>query len=85
MKVCLVRVPHQGRGWRLVHSLVEDGVLEAESEEGAVVTDIEEAVTESEEGDLSFMNETESWLESETETSESETEEELDWYGLIEI
>ena len=84
MRLCVGRVPHQERRWRLVHSLVEDGVLEAESEEEAVVTDIEEAVTESEEGDLSFMNETESWLESETETSESETEEELDWYGLME-
>ena len=83
MRLCTERVPHSARKWRLVHNLVEDGVLEAESEEAAV-TESEEEATESEEEDLEFMNETESGLETETESSQSETEEEVDWYGLIE-
>ena len=65
MRLCLERVPHQERRWRLVHSLVEDGVIEAESEGEVAVTDSVEVETESEE-DLEFMNESESWLESET-------------------
>ena len=83
MRLCTVRVPHQERRWRLVLCLVEDGWLEAESVEAAV-TESEEEATESEEEDLEFMNETESGLETEIESSQSETEEELDWYGLIE-
>ena len=83
MRQSVERVPHLGRKWRLRHSLVEDGLLEAESVE-AVVAESEEEATESEEEDLEFMNETESELETETESSQSEAEEELDWYGLIE-
>ena len=84
MRLCLERVPHQERKWRLIHSLVEDGVVEAESEEEVTVSDIEEAETESEEEDWDFMNETVSWLDSEAGSSESEIEEELDWEGLVE-
>ena len=86
MRLNSERVPHTGRRWRLVDSLVEDSVLEAEE---VIVVDLDplslslEVETESEE-DLEFMDETVSWLDSEGESSESETEEELEWEGLVE-
>ena len=72
MRLCPERVPHEQRKWRLIHSLVEDGIVEAESEEEVAVSDTEEEETESEE-DWDLMNETVSWCDS---------EEELDWEGL---
>ena len=86
MRLYSERVPQTGRRWRLIDSLVEDSVLEAEE---VIVVDLDplslslEIETESEE-DLDFMNESESWLETETESSQVESEEELDWEGLIE-
>ena len=83
MRQCAVRVPHWKRKWRLVSSLVEDGLLtEAESEESVGVEESEEELSETEE-DLSFLDE-ESEV-SETESSQTEAEEEGDWYGLIEV
>ena len=83
MRLCTVRVPHRERRWRLIPCLVEDGLVEAESEE-TVVAESEEEVSETEEEDLSFFNESKS-EELETESSQSKPEEEGDWYGLIEV
>ena len=83
MRQCAVRVPHGKRKWRLVSSLVEDGLAEAESEETVGVEESEEELSESEE-DLSFLDESES-EGLETESSQTESEEEGDWYGLIEV
>ena len=83
MRLCTERVPRLERRWRLVHNLVEDGLLEAESEEVVSGTESEEQLSETEEEDLSFLNESES-EEWETETSQSEWEGEEDWFGLIE-
>ena len=90
MRLCSERVPQAGRKWRLVHCLVEDGVLVAEQE--VLVTEVDplslslEVETESgeEEEIEELMNETCSWVYSEEESSESEQEEELDWEGFIE-
>ena len=72
MRLCSERVPSEWRKWRLIPSLVEEGVLEAESDEEDTVSDVEDEETESEE-DWDQMNETVSW---------PDTEEELDWEGL---
>ena len=86
MRLCSERVPQTGRKWRLIESLVEDNVLVAEE---VIVAEVDpltlslEVQTESEE-DLEFMDETVSWLESEEESLESESEEEPMWEGLIE-
>ena len=90
MRLCSGRVPQAGRNWRLVHCLIEDGVIVAEQE--VVVAEVDpltlslEVETESgeEEEIEELMNETVSWLDSEEESSESDQEEELDWEGLIE-
>ena len=83
MRQCTERTPHSRRRWRLVDSLVEDGLLEAESEEAVAVTESEGELSESEEEDLSFLDESEP-EELRTESSQSESEEEADWYGFIE-
>ena len=83
MRQWVERVPHSGRKWRLVSSLVEDGLLEIESEEVVGVLESEGELSETEEEGLSFLDKSES-EEFETESSQSELEEEVDWYGLIE-
>ena len=81
MRQCAVRVPHAKRKWRLVSQLREDGLLsDSESEESVGAEESE--LSESEE-DLSFLETDEETEVSETESSE--TEEDGDWYGLVEV
>ena len=76
MRLWSERVPSELRKWRLIPKLVEEGVIEAESEEEDTVTDTvsdsEDGQTDSEE-DWDDLNETVSW---------PDTEDELDWEGL---
>ena len=83
MRQCAVRVPHSKRKWRLVSSLREDGVLADSDSESEEIVGVEESDLSESEEDLSFLETDEEFEVSEAESSE--TEEEGDWYGLIEV